>query len=255
MKNFFTDLFSDKSELYAVARPRYPQALIEWVALMAPSRNIVWDCGTGNGQAAWDLKDHFEHVWATDPSEEQITHAMLKPGITYSVQAAERVDFPNQSVDAVVVAQALHWFDHARFFTEVKRVLRPKGVFFAWGYSWAQISPEIDAVVKEAILTPLEPFWAPQNAILWNQYQNIDMPLDRLELPCFEIEQHWSLGQYLAYMHTWSATRAAIRAKGRAFFEAGCARLEKSWGSLDTVKKVSMPLAVIAGRLPDNLLN
>lgn len=252
MKNSFTDLFSDKSELYAFARPRYPQALIEWVAVMAPYRNIVWDCGTGNGQAAWDLKDYFEQVWATDPSEEQIANAMLKPGISYSVQAAESVTFPNRSLDAVVVAQALHWFDHARFFSEVKRVLRPRGVFFAWGYSWAHVSPEIDMVVKEAILNPLEPFWAPQNAILWNQYQSIEMPLESLDTPCFEIELPWSLTQYLAYIHTWSATRAAIRAKGKSFFESACAQVEKSWGLLDTAKKVRMPLAVIAGRLPDD---
>src|SRR5206468_5205801 len=40
---------------------------------------------------------------------------------------AERIPLPNHSVDAVVVAQAFHWFDGIRALSEIRRVLRPGG--------------------------------------------------------------------------------------------------------------------------------
>jgi SAM-dependent methyltransferase len=40
---------------------------------------------------------------------------------------AEDIPLPDDSVDAVVVAQAWHWFDPARAVAEVARVLRPGG--------------------------------------------------------------------------------------------------------------------------------
>ena len=46
---------------------------------------------------------------------------------------AEAIPLPNRSVDAVVAAQAFHWFDAIRALSEVHRVLRPGGRFvLAW---------------------------------------------------------------------------------------------------------------------------
>lgn len=80
----FLDLFSDKADLYASARPVYPDELFEFVASVAPSTEQAWDCGTGNGQAAVSLARHFKAVAATDPSAQQIANTILSEGVHYS---------------------------------------------------------------------------------------------------------------------------------------------------------------------------
>ena len=61
----FHDYFSDHSKLYASARPTYPEELFGFVASIAPARERVWDCATGNGQAAVGLARYFAEVEAT----------------------------------------------------------------------------------------------------------------------------------------------------------------------------------------------
>src|SRR5271157_1406269 len=51
-------------------------------------------------------------------------------------------------VDLVTVAHALHWFDHDRFYAEVRRVVRPSGILACWTYHHQTVSPEVDAVVR-----------------------------------------------------------------------------------------------------------
>jgi len=130
------DLFSEKSDLYAQARPQYPQALFDFLSSCVAHHNSVWDCATGNGQAAVGLAKIFSHVQATDMSEQQIAHALAADNITYSVQSAEHTNFADQQFDLITVAQALHWFNFEKFWPEGLRVLKPGGVFSAWAYDW-----------------------------------------------------------------------------------------------------------------------
>jgi len=71
----FADHFSVASESYAKFRPRYPDALFDFLADAAAARDDAWDAGTGTGQAAIGLARLFDHVTATDPSTSQIERA------------------------------------------------------------------------------------------------------------------------------------------------------------------------------------
>ena len=51
----FKDHFSASASDYATFRPRYPAELFEFVASLPERRSCVWDCATGNGQAALPL--------------------------------------------------------------------------------------------------------------------------------------------------------------------------------------------------------
>ncbi|HLO99594.1 MAG TPA: methyltransferase domain-containing protein, partial [Fimbriimonas sp.] len=102
----FKDLFSEQSALYAQARPRYPKEVFEFISAQAPSQECAWDCGTGNGQAAVSLAKHFQSVYASDPSSEQIANAIPDTNVRYSIQPAEQTDFPDGIFAAVCVAQA-----------------------------------------------------------------------------------------------------------------------------------------------------
>jgi len=121
--------------------------LFRWLGSIAPSNGLAWDCATGNGQAAVELVEVFDRVIATDASEKQIASAEKSPRIDYRVATAEASALDSSSVDLVMIAQALHWFDLEKFYSEVRRVWKPRGVIAATVYKLATISPEIDAIV------------------------------------------------------------------------------------------------------------
>jgi SAM-dependent methyltransferase len=243
----FTDLFSEKSATYARARPTYPDALFQFVAGVAPARGRAWDCATGNGQAAIGLARHFRAVEATDASEQQIANAIAAPGVRYSVQPAERTDFPPASFDAVCIAQALHWFDLDRFYSEVRRVLRPGGVIAAWGYGWTRISPPVDDALERHLLARIEPYWPAQNAALVAGYKTIDFPFEAIGAPPFRIEVRWTLSQLIAYAETWTATRRYVAEHGRGVVDETREALASVWGDEESRIAV-MDLAMRCGR-------
>jgi len=83
------DLFSDKSDLYATARPQYPSSLYEFLASCVNQGN---GCGTvGSGQIT--LAEYFSEVQATDVSAQQIANAIPETNVHYSVQPAEATNF------------------------------------------------------------------------------------------------------------------------------------------------------------------
>ena len=242
------DLFSDKSDLYAAARPQYPQELYEFLASCVDTRDRVWDCGAGNGQASVALAEYFNEVYATDVSDRQIANAIAKANVFYSVQPAEETNFPDAYFNAVVVAQALHWFDLDRFWSEVKRVLKKDGIFSAWGYSWLSVSSEIDLVIKEGILDIIESYWSPRIEFVRNGYRNIDFPFEPIPVPPIKMKMSWTLPELLAYMHTWSATRQCMQQQGTEFFEALSDNLLYVWGEPQEKKEIAMNFHLIAGR-------
>lgn len=244
----FLDLFSDKSDLYASARPSYPDALFRYVASIAPHSLRAWDCGTGNGQAAVGLARYFKEVYASDPSDQQIAHAESCDNVVYSVQPAESVDYPDDAFDAVCVSQALHWFDMSAFFAEAKRVLKPDGVLVVWGYDWFRVSPSFDTTFDEVVMKPIENDWAPQNALLWNGYRDIHLPFVPIDTPDLKICVTWTFYQLLAYVHTWSSVRRCMDRIGTDFFTQAEADLAPHWGDPESVREVTMTLHILAGR-------
>src|SRR5690348_5604379 len=110
----FKDHFSAHASAYASARPHYPAALFDWLARQCATRALVWDAGCGNGQASQALAAHFEQVYASDPSAEQIAAAEPLANIRYVVEPAEQCGLDDATADLVTVAQAMHWFDVPR---------------------------------------------------------------------------------------------------------------------------------------------
>jgi len=240
--------FSKNSELYASARPRYPEELFNKLTTLCPDLERAWDCGTGTGQAASSLANYFERVDATDVSPEQIAQALVSERINYGVQPAETTNFPDDSFSLVTVAQALHWFDLKTFWPEVQRVLKPEGVFAAWAYSWFQISEEIDNIIKEKLLGKIGSYWAPQNRLVWNGYQTISFPFTEISPPSIAFTQAWNLDQLLSYLGTWSATRKYIEVQGDDGFKTLAEALGAVWGDQQRSRTIKMKFFLRVGR-------
>ena len=176
------DNFSRQSAIYAQYRPAYPQALYEFIFSQVANKEAAWDCGTGNGQAAMELSKSFAKVFATDISQRQINNAVLRDNISYSVQPAEKTDFPDNSFDLVTVAQALHWFRFDDFYPEVKRVTKPDGVFASWAYSLLRISNEINTLIEDHHYNTLNYYWDKERKYVDEEYRNIPFLLKKLLL-------------------------------------------------------------------------
>lgn len=244
----FPDHFSVTAPSYATYRPRYPSALFAWLADQAADRSRVWDCGTGNGQAAVGLAAHFGEVIATDPSVAQLANAARTRRVDYVAMTAERAALADRSVDAVTVAQALHWFDRPAFFGEVERILRPDGIVAVWSYGTISIDPELDPEVARFYHETVGPYWPQERSIVDDGYAGIDLPFREESTPRFAMETEWTLPQLAGYVSTWSAVsryRAARREDPvPAFMRAISAR----WGLPDTPRTVRWPFHVRMSR-------
>src|SRR5688500_8320225 len=179
----FKDYFSASAAEYAAFRPRYPEALFEFVASLPARRRTAWDCATGNGQAAIPLAKRFDRVIATDASAEQIAHAERGARVGYRVALADASGIEAGSVDLVTVAQALHWLPLDAFFAEVRRVLAPGGALAIWCYARLSIAPDIDQVIERYYAGTLAPYWSPERALVDQGYRTIAMPIAEVEPP------------------------------------------------------------------------
>lgn len=243
----FKDHFSAVAGVYADARPEYPPALAAWVAAVAPARAQAWEAGCGSGQATRELARHFGHVHATDPSAAQIVQAHGPANITFAVEPGERCSLPDASVDAVCVAQALHWFERDAFFAECARVLRPGGVLVAWGYQDLIPPPElIDA--NAALQAEIAPYWPAERALIDEAYAGFDWPFAPLDAPKFELRAQWTLPRLLGYFASYSASKRQRDATGRDPVAAHADALAAAWGDPGVARMVEWPLFVHARR-------
>jgi len=244
----FKDHFSGHAADYARARPTYPAALFSYLAELAPTRGLTWDCGTGNGQAARGLAEHFARVVATDASADQIANAAPHPRISYRVAPAEDSGLETASIDLVTAAQALHWFDIDRFFAECNRVLLPGGILATITYRLTEVNPEIDPIVEHLADEVVGPYWPPEAALVEEEYRSIVLPFPELTPPTLEMAVDWDLTAFVSYLGTWSAVHRYRAATGTDPLAMVWPQLSAAWrqGS----RRVHWPLSVRVCRKP-----
>lgn len=243
----FADHFSGHASAYAQARPTYPESLFAWLARRSRRRALAWDAGCGNGQATVALAWHFERVVGSEPSEAQLQAALPHPRVEYRREPAEQPSLDPASVDLVLVAQALHWFDQARFHAGVARVLRPGGVFAAISYGLSEVNPEVDVVFRQ-LYDALDPWWPPERRHVENGYRELPFPYAPVEdAPAFAMRLDWTLPQYLAYLRTWSASQHCLRDTGRDAVAEHEPALLAAWGDPQQRREVRWPLTLRVG--------
>lgn len=245
----FKDHFSGHASAYARYRPTYPPALYEFLARKAPDTIRAWDCATGNGQVAVGLSAWFKRVLATDASKQQIDAAEPRDNIEYRVAGADASGLPAHSVSLVTVGQALHWFDLDAFYTEVRRVLKPRGLIGVWSYALVYVDPGVDRVLKYLIDDLTGPWWPPERQHVDNGYVNLPFPFAPIEAPSFDMRLDWDFSQFANYLRTWSGVQRYLKDTGRDPVGEVEADLRAAWGDPNVVRKVSWPLMVKVGKV------
>lgn len=244
----FRDYFSSQSKEYAKSRPRYPAEMFTYLASIAPSKKLAWDCGTGNGQAALALAEHFEQVIATDASEAQIKNAFPNEKIDYRVESSEHTTILPETVDLVTVGTAVHWFDFEPFYDEVRRVGKPGGILAVWTYAFPIITPEIDRWLEDFYWKTLAGFWPERIHYLEEHYKTLPFPFKEIQPPEFVMEADWASDNLIGFLASWSAVKKLVETQGKAAFESQARELERIW-STKGQKKIRWPLHFRIGKV------
>lgn len=246
----FKDHFSGHAQVYADARPSYPQELFDFLSAQCAGHDLVWDCATGNGQAAVSLAKSFKRVIATDGSAEQVEQAQPAANIEYRQMTAEQPLSERKECDLITVAQALHWFDTDVFFKNAKASLKNDGVLAAWCYAVHQINEPIDAVVEKLYEEILGDFWPPERRLVENHYRDIHFPFASCYEQDFVMTRQWNLQQLCDYFTSWSALQRYRKKHGDDPLELVIKDLRRAWdGDPEKKHSVTWPLKVKLGKM------
>jgi SAM-dependent methyltransferase len=123
--------FGAAAAAYDEHRPDYAEAAVRWALEPVWSRRPVRvvDVGAGTGKLTVTLVRIGAEVTALEPDPHMLAELRRQmPSVTAVPGSAEEIPLPDASVDAVLAAQAMHWFDMNRAIPEIARVLTPGGV-------------------------------------------------------------------------------------------------------------------------------
>lgn len=242
------DNFSVNSNLYSQYRPGYPDDFFEYLQVIQPTSENAWDCGTGSGQVAQKLAGLYKKVFATDISQAQIDNAVKLDNIHYSVQPAEKTDFPDHFFDLVIVAQAVHWFDFDMFYLEVNRTSKSNALLVIIGYGRLKVSSEIDFVIDHFYKKIIGSYWDKERKYIDENYQTIPFPFEELPTPQFQNVYQWSLENLIGYLGTWSAVNHFKKEKGFDPIDLIKKDLKQAWGQEDK-RTTNFPLLLRIGKI------
>ena len=150
------------ADVYERARPGYPRDAVAWLAeeLELREGRTVLDLGAGTGKLTRQLLETGARVVAVEPGDAMRAELVRAvPGAEALRGSAEDIPLAENSVDAVAVGQAFHWFRHEEALPEIHRVLKAVGgVALIWS------SRDQEASLQREISELLESLVPPERA-------------------------------------------------------------------------------------------
>jgi SAM-dependent methyltransferase len=149
--------FGSSAQAYARGRPDYPDELLNWLRqdLQIGSGKTAIDLGAGTGKFTKLLLQTDARVIAVEPVDAmRVELAASLPAVRAIAGTAQSMALSDGIADAVICAQAFHWFATELALVEIHRVLKPDGRL---GLVWNVRDDSLDwvAAITE-IITPYE---------------------------------------------------------------------------------------------------
>lgn len=140
------------ADAYLSGRPFYPKNIFRLLDRQLPkcfsSDFHFLDLACGAGQSLFSFLEHYQNRSETplqgiavdsDPlmlEKARLTYLDRFPTITFTLANAESMPIPDASVDLILIASAVHWFHREQAFSEIERVLKPRGLLFIYEYQF-----------------------------------------------------------------------------------------------------------------------
>ncbi|KAL3718056.1 hypothetical protein ACJRO7_003231 [Eucalyptus globulus] len=246
---------------YVATRPRYPDQWFSKLSALTSRHALAWDAGTGNGQAAIAVAEHYERVIATDISEPMLKQGIPHPRVQYlhtppSLSEDEMVAMlgGENSVDLITVATAVHWFDIPKFYSVARRVLcKPGGVIAVWTYTdMIEVNPEFEHILRR-LREACKPYQKPGAQYFFEEYRNLPFPFESVGLGCegqpaqLEMPREMSFETLLSVLRTASAVATAKQHGVDLLTDDVVKEFETAWGGSDLVRTVKFKVFMLAG--------
>ncbi len=196
-----------------------------------------------------ELSKHFENVYASDISENQLAQATQLPNIHYSVERAESTRFQDNQFDLITVGQAVHWFDFDAFNKEVHRVAKNDAILCVWGYGLFKMDKAINELVNEFYHGIIGPYWNKERMYIDEQYASIPFEFKEIAIDQKrEIVVNWNLDELKGYFNSWSSVQHYKDAnEGQNPVDDLMGRISQSW--IGATKEIRFPLFMRMGRI------
>src|SRR5262245_31375353 len=118
--------FGRGADTYVQGRPDFPPAALTWLRddlELAPGKTAV-DLGAGTGKFTQRLAQTGADITAIEPVAAMLGHLAGNLPKVKAIQGdAQHMPLADASMDAVVCAQAFHWFASLEALAEIHRVL------------------------------------------------------------------------------------------------------------------------------------
>ena len=207
--------FGNVAETYHRVRPPYSAALLdraqETLALGASAR--VLDLAAGTGRLTQELRRRFADVVAVEPDERmRAVHGSALAG------SAEEIPLDDQSVDAVFVGEAFHWFEAEAAIVELARVLPPRGGLAIFWTDWWETEPPLPEPALELLREPYQRFAVHRNPPWDDRFD--DSPFEPLQYERLTEAIVVESDELLELYSTTSSLAAISREEREAIFAA-----------------------------------
>jgi SAM-dependent methyltransferase len=190
-------IFGRTADEYARWRPGYPDDAVDW--LVSAGAHVVADIGAGTGKLTQSLVARGLAVHAVEPDERMLTVlCRLNPQAQLHGGCAESLPLPDASMDAVLAADAWHWFPFEQTVSEVRRVLRQGGCL---GLVWNVVTPA--EPWEHELARTVDPDYRPQPDRVAPSAG--PFPAEETETATFPWVRQTTPDEWCAYLRTLSA--------------------------------------------------
>lgn len=186
--------FSGFHELYEKYRPVLPQEIVELICKVLSSREpellVDLGCGTGNSTALW--RDISKNSIGIDSNPEMIEFAKANhqdARVHFQLGYGFDTGLLDKSTDIVTCSSSIHWMEPVATLSEIVRILKPGGVFAAYG-------PQIPYFLPEC--------W--ETAILFNDFWTTVKIAEKMS-PTMANDRVWKWAEIINYIKMKSCFR------------------------------------------------
>lgn len=236
--------FGRTSDDYAKYRDIYPESMYRKLISFGVGKNgqNILDLGSGTAVLPVNLAHTGARFTASDISENQILYGKQLAArrgiknIEFRVCCAEDTGFEDSSFDVVTAVQCFHYFNAEKAADEIRRILKPNGIFCKIFMDWLPFEDEVIGEM-EALVLKYNPEWSGAG------FRKFEYSFPKWAENRFELEAVRSFDETIEFSkEAWIKRILTCRGVGASLSSQRVREFENEYREL--LKKYDEPLAL-----------